>query len=276
MAEDVELAGAVAVNDRVLQRTMVAERAGDRCLGNESYRLYAVNVDGDLEVGLGAFVDKAAPFLADHTVDQSRRSRHVMQIDQSGGFDHIVMERAALLYQKHQSAFGGDGVIDADPGGRLQPGQLECGFLTVEGLVPFGEQVGNLPRRDQHPEILNMLMKKRHRHAALVVLAQQVAHQVRFIMTGRSLLPTASASAHAPKRGRATHAAPSPSLRHAVAVESIPGPTSLISWPVPVPASPTTQSRLLFEEIAWGVQNMIECSKILPARSPCFYCIACP
>ena len=190
----------------VLQQTMVAERTGDRRLGSEPYRLCAGDADGDQVVGPGVLIGKAAAFLVDHAVDQRRRSAHLVQIDQSGGVDRIVLELAAQRHQKHQAALRGDGVeagepvvpdlrgkaiapqvacagvIDADPRGSLQSGLLERRLLMVKGLVAFGEQVGNLPRRDQHPEILDLLMEERHRHAALIVLAQQIAYQVRAIM----------------------------------------------------------------------------------------------
>lgn len=42
----------------------------------------------------------------------------------------------------------------------------------------LGQQIGDLPGRDQDAEILQLLVQQWHSHPALVVLAQQIAHQV--------------------------------------------------------------------------------------------------
>jgi len=43
--------------------------------------------------------------------------------------------------------------------------------------MALGQQVGNLPGRDQDADILQLLVQQWHGHPALVVLAQQVMNR---------------------------------------------------------------------------------------------------
>jgi hypothetical protein len=50
--------------------------------------------------------------------------------------------------------------------------------------MALGQQVGNLPARDHDADILQLLVQQRHGHPALIVRAQQKAHQVGPEVTG--------------------------------------------------------------------------------------------
>jgi hypothetical protein len=50
--------------------------------------------------------------------------------------------------------------------------------------MALGQQVGNLPGRDQDADILQLLVQQGHGHPALIVLAQQKAPQVGPEVTG--------------------------------------------------------------------------------------------
>ena len=102
-------------------------------------------------------------------VDQRRRRILLVQVDQSGGVDDVILERATQGHQEHQPVLVADGieageavvtdlgddavaaevarsgVVHRNPPRRLQAGLLDRRLFGVEVVVAFGQQVGNLP-----------------------------------------------------------------------------------------------------------------------------------
>ena len=178
VAEHVELTGPIADDDGVLEQAMVVEAAGDRGLAGQSYRLGAGDPERDQMVGPGVLVGKLPAVVSHQPLDQECRSVLLMQVDQGGGIDHVVLEPAAQGHQEHQPALGCDGVeageavvadlgghavdaqvpgagiVNTDPARGFQPGLLDRRFLGMERVMVLGQQIGDLPGRDQDAEIV--------------------------------------------------------------------------------------------------------------------------
>ncbi|HEV2823874.1 MAG TPA: hypothetical protein VG035_01520, partial [Actinomycetota bacterium] len=95
VAQHVELAGPIADDDGVLEQAVVGEAAGDRGRAGQPYRRGAGDPERDQVVGPGVLVGKDPTVVSRQPLDQECRSVLLMQVNQGGGIDHVVLELTA-------------------------------------------------------------------------------------------------------------------------------------------------------------------------------------
>src|SRR5690349_24659592 len=80
VAEHVELAGAIADDDRVLEQAMMIEAAGDRGLAGQPHRLGTGDPDRDQMVGPGVLVGELPALVGHPLLDQEGRRVLLMRV----------------------------------------------------------------------------------------------------------------------------------------------------------------------------------------------------